>query len=98
MTQLPGPPILTAKAIAKEVMQGETITIPVIQFSQFLWEADEGRLEFCIEARQQGGGVVLTKWDIGKAPREEGNKTQGRGKFCPINVAILGPLWYDGFR
>ena len=64
MVELPGPEILTARTLVERVMGGETVIIPLAQFGQFLFEADEDRLEFCMKTEQRGTQVAFTKWDL----------------------------------
>lgn len=56
-------PLLTAKAIVEKVMEGQTVVLPTVQFAQFLYECDTERLEFAIDATQQGGAIILSRWE-----------------------------------
>ena len=62
INQLPVPMIVTTKEIVDKVMAGEIISIPVVQFSQFLFEADMDMLECKINCAQIGSIVELTRW------------------------------------
>ena len=60
------PEPFTVEGIVKAVMAGETISLPTMQFGQFLWACEVSRLEFCIKTKQQGSVVVLERWDLGR--------------------------------
>ena len=60
--QLPGPEVLTARTLVEKVMAGKTVTIPIAQFGQFLFEVYEERMEYCMQTEQRGDMLVFTKW------------------------------------
>lgn len=62
INQLPVPMIVTTAEIIEKVMAGETISIPVVQFSQFLYEADMDMIECKMNCKQIGTMVELTRW------------------------------------